>query len=803
MLTHLVASLTCIGMVAAAEPVTVIADLDTREAVDAFASHVTSAMVEPVTSPRRHGEGAMRLRFFGHPSLEREPQVRGDYRFAAFRYGDWSPYEALVVDVYGGTDGGPLIEFFAQSGSGEETREFALALPLVFEQWQMVTIPIADIAEAGVDVEAASSIGFRAPLGDLPRPSRIVVDHIRLVGGDRGTVRAAQKAEDASAVRRRPRHVAGSRSSALAPRLERMGRAVRRSVRAPVVATPEVLVVGGGLAGVAAAVTAARMGADVLLVERAGALGGMATTGLVPPAFRRELTRGIVEEFCARLDEAGGETENRNPEIMKHVLLEMVRESGARLMLYTLAVDAIARDGEIEGIIVESKSGAQAILADIVIDCSGDADIAAAAGAPFEIGRGRDQETQTHTLVFLLGNVDTRRLMPVRMDIPEYVKLAREAGEWKSRFAGGAAIGPVVVGEHGVVNVNSINIGGVSGLKVEDLTYSHVTAHREAVLLVDFYRKYVPGCENCYLLSTAQFIGVRESRRIIGEYQLTGEDCLAGAEFDDGIARGYYPIDIHAPDGSGDAAGARLGRPYEIPYRCLVPKEVENLLVAGRPISADHVAHGSLRVMGTTMPLGEAAGCAAALCLQRGETPRELSGKRVRRMLKRLGAEPDTTTNAPDNLALATHGVLAVGDSYFRSAGSAAENAIDGLISQDSSSRWLSDDTPLPHWLELRFPEETEFDRVRLHFYAHGHDAHNVQYVPIGFQVQVKRGERWVAVAKVENNTATDPELTFDAVTAETMRVLFTISCPSDDIVRLREIEVHNGPPARSRRGRR
>jgi hypothetical protein len=772
---------------ACAAPETVLAGLNTRAEIDAFATTVRCAMVEPVDERGEPGRGAALIRFLGHPSLEAPPQVAAHYRYAGFPYANWSPYEAVVIDAYLPADDAPTIEFFVQSGS----TEFAAPLQLAPRRHTTQRMALGDFAAGGVDLSAVSVVGFRAPLGEAPRPSRVVIDRLRLIGGDPEAVREARRAEDATASDRQPRSVARTEAAELAVSPQRTGQSVRRSVKAPVIATPKVLVVGGGLAGCAAAITAARMGADTLLVERTGSLGGMGTIGLVPPAFNVGLTEGIVREFTDRLDAVGGEAENRNPEMMKYVLFDMLQESGARVMLYSLAVDAVVRDDAVCGIIVENKSGAQAILADVVIDCTGDADIAAKAGAPFVIGRGRDDETQTQTLVFLLGNVDVPVLLKAREQLPDLVKQARANNDFTARFGGSAAIQPVVNAAHGVVNVNSINIGGVSGLKVEDLTYSHIEAQRDALKLVDFYRKYVPGCSECYLLSTAEVIGVRESRRIVGEYTLSGEDVLAGARFDDGIARGFYPIDIHAPDASGDAAGARLGKPYEIPYRCLVPKRIDNLLVAGRPISADHVAHGSARVMGTTMPLGQAAGCAAAMCLDRGCTPRELDGKRVRRMLERLGAKPATRENAPDNLAMAKYGVTASADSFHPSYPRSAENAIDGLITRDSSSRWLSADTPPPHWLELRFPQPTQVARVKLHFFAHSIDSLNTQYVPRGFEVQVKRGEEWVTVAGVTDNASLDPELTFDPVTAQTMRIVFTISCPSDDIVRLREVEVH------------
>ena len=773
---------------ARAEPETVLAGFRTRAEVDAFATTVRFAMVEPVNERGEPDRGAALIRFLGHPSLDGPPQVAAHYRYAGFSYANWTPYEAVAVEAYLPSEQVPTIEFFVQSGS----TEFTAPLQLAPHRRSTQRIALADIAASGVDVSGVSVIGFRAPLGEKPAPCRVVIDRIRLVGGDAPKVREARRAENATASERQPRTVARTESAEVAVNPKRSGQAVRRSVTAPVIATPQVLVVGGGLAGCAAAITAARMGADTLLIERTGSLGGMSTIGLVPPAFNEGLTEGIVREFCDRLDEVGGPAENRNPEMMKVVLLDMLQEAGAKVMLYSLAVDAVVRDGAIHGIIVENKSGTQAILADIVIDCTGDADIAAKAGVPFEIGRGRDDETQTQTLVFLLGNVDVPVLLKAREQLGDLVKQARANNDFTARFGAGAAIQPVVNSAHGVVNVNSINIGGVSGLKVEDLTYSHIEAQHDALRLVDFYRKYVPGCSECYLLSTAEVIGVRESRRIVGEYTLTGEDVLAGARFDDSIARGFYFVDIHAPDASGDASGARLSKPYEIPYRCLVPLQIDNLLVAGRPISVDHVAHGSARVMGTTMPIGQAAGCGAAMCVDRGCTPRELDGKRVRRKLERLGAKPATRENAPDNLALAKHGVTASADSYHPSYPNSAENAIDGLITRDAGSRWLSADTAPPHWLELHFPKPTEFARVKLHFFAHAIDSLNTQYVPRGFEVQVKRGEEWLRVAGTEDNTSLDPELTLDPVSAETIRIVFTVSCRTDGIVRLREVEVHS-----------
>ncbi|MCE5217565.1 FAD-dependent oxidoreductase [bacterium] len=766
----------------AAEEVSLISGLDNRPQVDEFIGNLRSAMAEPVTEPRTEGSGAMRVRLFGHPSLETPPQFSATSVRGGLRYCDWRPYQQLLLDVYN-LDEAPLqLVLFARSSA----KEYTLPLSLPPGAWTTVRVPVADVQAAGVDTAAMTALGLRLDSGRRTQASRIVLDNVRLTGADVAAIRATRAREDAAyRVRPRPQPLRTPAVESVAELLTDKGK-VRRVVDAPVVANPEVLVVGGGLAGVAAVVTAARMGADALLIERAGSLGGMATTGLVPPAFRKELNEGIVAEFLKRLEQVGGTAEMWNPEIMKVVLLDMVRESGAKLMLYTTAVDAIVRDNVIRGVMVEGKSGPQAILSRIVIDCTGDGDVAAWAGAPFEIGRGRDEETQTQTLVFLLGNVDTTKLLPARPKLPDLVAKARAEGGLTTRFAGGAAIQPVILGEHGVANINSINIPQVSGLKVDDLTYSHIEAQREALQLVDFYRKYVPGCEGCYLLQSAEFIGVRESRRIVGEYVLTGEDVLQGATFRDAISRGFYPIDIHAADGTGDAAGIHLSRSYEIPYRCLVPKKIANLLVAGRCISADHVAHGSVRVMGTTMPIGEAAGCAAALCIAKNRSPRSLQGDQIRRRLEDFSSWPSPGTQVPDNLALSSKGTVASADSIF--SGNAPDNAIDGLVTTSQSSRWLSDYSDPPHWLQLDFSAPQTVKQVKLYFFDPEGDT---IYLARGLEVQVQQEGKWRTVAAVTDNAQLRPTLNFAPVTTGALRVVFTTGCAGDNMIRLREVEVH------------
>ncbi|MBC7288657.1 MAG: FAD-dependent oxidoreductase, partial [Armatimonadetes bacterium] len=512
------------------------------------------------------------------------------------------------------------------------------------------------------------------------------------------------------------RQVAWGQAGSLPPTLSPQGNVRWAGMSVPVVARCDVLVAGGGLAGCAAAVSAARMGASVILVERTGALGGMATSGYVPPAMRPELSGGIVAEFVHRLNERGGPDQNRHPEVMKAVLLEMLRESGAKLLLYTTAVAPLMHKNRVEGLIVHGKSGFQAIRARVVVDCTGDADIAALAGVPFQMGRGRDKQTQAVTLMFLLGNVDTNAFCGsgIGAVTTPYYQRAVEEGWWKIPHAGPAWCEVVVRGPHGVINVNCMNVGMVDGLNPADLTYAHAEALDVAWQLVEFFRRYVPGCAECYLVSSASLLGVRETRRILGEYVLTARDVLSSAVFPDGIARGFYPIDIHPADDTGDAGGARPPGPYEIPYRCLVPRGVDNILVAGRPISVDHVAHGSTRVQGTTMALGEAAGVAAALSCQLGVSPRNLDGKLVREKLEAAGAMPRLAERVPDNPALWALGTQVYVDSCHTAYPDSARGAIDGLVAIGSSSRWVSGEAEEPHWIELHFPRAVNCSAVTL-----------------------------------------------------------------------------------------
>jgi len=437
----------------------------------------------------------------------------------------------------------------------------------------------------------------------------------------------------------------------------------------PVTAEAEVIVVGGGPAGIAAAVAAARMGARTLLVEQYGFLGGMATAGLVGPFMtsydirgEKPIIEGIFRELVDRMvalgaaiDPAGVDGFSAyggyhayghehvtpfDPEALKYVAQEMVLEAGAQIKFHRFFLDAVVNEGEItardstriSALILASKSGLEAFRCQTVIDTTGDADVAARAGAPYELGRTGDGLLQPVSLFFRVANVDDAAVQAYMDKHPEdesfkaIVAEAMARGEFshtKNWFTMFRTTRP------GVWWANVSRVHQVDATDAEDLTHAEIVGHRQVLYLVEFMRKRLPGFQRCTLVDTGAQIGVRETRRIVGEYVLTADDVLAARRFEDAIARVSFPIDIHDPQGGGGRfEGPRDGPYYTIPYRCLVPangsRSPDNLLVAGRPISATHEAHGSLRVMPPCFATGQAAGTAAALALETDVTPRQV-----------------------------------------------------------------------------------------------------------------------------------------------------------------------------------
>ena len=451
------------------------------------------------------------------------------------------------------------------------------------------------------------------------------------------------------------------------------------SRKAPVIAETDVLVIGGGPAGIGAAVGAAGAGANVILAERYGFPGGNATAALVtyfmsyfgashehraPVAHllfpqdhgtSEPVIAGVVSQFVNLLAENGGailpskETGyvlSFDPEVFKITAADFLDQAGVNILFHALASSVIG-GSHIEGVVLETKSGPVVIKAKTVIDATGDGDIAALAGAPFQVGRVEDGLTQPMTLMFRVTEFE-------RSNFAEYVK--NNPVQWngvqglytliaKATMTGKYSIPRDDILFFGTphekeINVNSTRITRVSGIDVWDLTLAEYEGRRQVQQIAAFLKEYVPGFENTYVIQTGVEVGVRESRRITGQYTLTASDILEARKFDDIIARGAYPVDIHDPAGKGTIM-KRLpsSEAYDIPLRCLIPLNVNNLLTAGRCISGTHEALASYRIMPISMATGQAAGVCAALSSGRNKPPAEIDFRSVQKELLRQGAD--------------------------------------------------------------------------------------------------------------------------------------------------------------------
>jgi 2-polyprenyl-6-methoxyphenol hydroxylase-like FAD-dependent oxidoreductase len=441
---------------------------------------------------------------------------------------------------------------------------------------------------------------------------------------------------------------------------------------ATIAAEADVLVVGGGPSGLGAAVGAARAGADVVLVERYGFLGGNATASLVMPlmSFHNEVraareedpgaevrimptdhgpgepvVAGPLQELLDRLVRSGGAvapspetgyTVPFDPEEYKLAMLDMLDDAGVRYLFHAFA-SGVADDA----VVFETKSGPLAIPAAVVVDCTGDGDVAAAAGADFEIGREDDGLTQPMTLMFRMVEFDRERFAGYVREHPDQWRGVH--GLWdlvaKARVAGELELPREDIlffatpHEH-EVSVNSTRTNPGPAIDIWALTAAEWASRRQMREIVRFLREWVPGFEDAYAAQSGTVIGVRETRRVLGDYVLTGDDVLEARAFDDAIARGSYPIDIHDPRGEGTVL-KRLppGGAYDIPLRCLIPRGTDRLLVGGRCISGTHEAHSSYRVTPIAMATGHAAGVCAALGVRGDRSPRDVAHTDVQREL--------------------------------------------------------------------------------------------------------------------------------------------------------------------------
>jgi len=433
---------------------------------------------------------------------------------------------------------------------------------------------------------------------------------------------------------------------------------VRFPSKVPLAAEPEVLVVGGGPGGIGAAVAAARGGRRVMLAEHYGFLGGMATAGEVNPFMpnhidNRSLDEGIFEEWRERMAAYGG-LRGRvfDPSAARLAAEDLCVEAGVTLRYHHRVVHVEAASRKITGVVLHSKSGLCGVRAQLYIDGTGDGDVCALAGCEFEFGGEHGAFVQPMTTCFKVrldpgdypeqSSAQDGAGQSVRQRFPEQFKLiqqvykeGKDAGRLRNQRQNVLMFAAV---DNDVIHFNSTRVIQKSPIDGGELSEAEIEGRRQVVELMDLLRANVPLFAHARICSIATQIGVRESRRVLGRHYLTRQDFTDGRTFPDGIVRCRYPIDIHSSSGQGTEI-VRLpeGAWYEVPYGCLVPKDMDNLLIGSRCISADSAVHGSVRVMPPVCSLGQASGTAAAMSLAQGILPCELDGESLKDQLIKDG----------------------------------------------------------------------------------------------------------------------------------------------------------------------
>jgi len=462
----------------------------------------------------------------------------------------------------------------------------------------------------------------------------------------------------------------------------------------------QVVVVGGGAAGLCAAIASARNGARVLLIEREAFVGGLSAVlpwlGFHDRDYRLAV-KGLALEMAHRLQAAGaasdfvldpkcGSALSLDSHTWKCIAMAMLREADVSLLLEAQVIGAVRQGDRVTGVVVETKSGAERVDADIVVDCTGDGDVAARAGVPFDLGRPEDGLVQTPTLAFRLGGVDRAAFVAgIKNPALKYrewlcpyphlwEKMVRRLDRMPVIICGGFAglieearrRGELHVPQTHIVGVKvhrddefivgSTRVLGLDPTSGDSRTAALATMYGQIPELVAFFRKYIPGCADAYLREISPLLGVRESRRIVGDCVLTEDDLVAGRRFDDAVAMGAYHIDIHRP--AGTWVQSRNVQAYAIPLGSLIARDMANLMMAGKCLSATHEALASTRVVPTCMAQGQAVGTAAALAVGAGRPVREAPFDRLRATLIEQGAELGDTLGEPNLVAIEEVGQL-------------------------------------------------------------------------------------------------------------------------------------------------
>ena len=451
----------------------------------------------------------------------------------------------------------------------------------------------------------------------------------------------------------------------------------------------DVLVVGGGVGGCAAAIAAARKGVKVILSEETGCLGGQAGFGLVTPVgsiatMSGKSFGGLVEEIWENVKEETAKYCVHNPQhedsfiasphIVKYVLLKLATEAGVDVRFHTTLIDAISENGKVTEAIFADRNGFLAVNAKMFIDGTGDGNLIDLSGAEFVIGSeadaydslkdtgldkvhcqegtyegSKEKALQPVSIFFTMGNVDMEKAMSYNNKALKYEDLGITKEEFKNwKFAGTCGFedngdlipmpqGRILVSYspvEGVAVLNMSRVVGIDGSEADSLNEGEIKAQLQLVAIVDFLKTFVPGFENSYYIQSACSLGIRETRRLVGMETLNGGDVIRAKQIENPIARGSYIIDIHDPKGKSMAIGGSIkGDFYDIPYGALVSKSHSNLFACGRCISADHVAHSSSRIQGTCVMTGQAAGTAAAMCISEKISPKAMDEARLKAKL--------------------------------------------------------------------------------------------------------------------------------------------------------------------------
>lgn len=402
------------------------------------------------------------------------------------------------------------------------------------------------------------------------------------------------------------------------------------------------IIVGGGISAVAAAVSAARQELKVLIIEKFGCLGGALNNSLVYPFMRhvtwsgkKVLSAGIFSEMKKRHADYG----DTSWETFKFVFDDMVTEAGVDVLFHSTVFKAETNGRSIKSVFVATKQGVLEFEADFFIDASGDGELIAMTGCATQLGRESDSLCQPMTTCFRMSGVDIELFKEEKQEL---IKLYNE------KQAQGLIKNPrenilVFYGQgKDILHLNTTRIVKHNPVDAFEVSKAEMLARKQVYEIFDFLKNNAKSCKDASIIYIANHIGVRESRKLKGEYILTGDDLKNMVKFPDTIAVAAYDLDIHNPEGTGTSLYIFEGEDYYyIPYRSLLPKEYDNMLVAGRCVSADHLAHSGVRVMPTCATMGEAAGMAVALAFENGQNTRTIDIEALRSQLKKVGAIVD------------------------------------------------------------------------------------------------------------------------------------------------------------------